>query len=267
MMPGMRGERRVGDAEAAEVFRRAAELAHGGAPAPAFDEAALVAVGQQAGLPEDVVRQALREQQLGLLEPPPRRIPRLEGGGVAEVDVIVPGDREEVLAALTERLGNRGLHEIARWGSRSRWAPEGTPLQRLLRAWRLRGQLQSLSRLDVRVASVGGERPQVRIRLEGRLGLSRVVAAVVAWTAVVFLGTLTIAGLSSVEQDGPIALLYTGLIFVLPMVGLVLGARATLRRIRHHARDVLAGTAQLAGDEVAHAAEQRRRYHRRTRRR
>lgn len=248
------------------MFRRAAELAHGDTDAPRFDQQSLVAIGVQAGLPEVVVRQALREQQLGLLEPPPRRFPRLEGSGVAEVDVVVPAGREETVQVLAECLERCGLDEIARWGSRSRWAPEGTPLQRLLGAWRVRGELQSLSRVDLRVSAVEGERPQVRIRLEGRIGLSRIAAAVTAWAAVLILGPLAGSGLATVAQDGMVAVVYTVVIFVLPMVALVLSARASLRRVRHHARDVLAGTAQRVAEQGSGAPEQRRDPHQRTRR-
>jgi len=238
-------ERRLDDADAAQVFRRAAELAH---PAPGdaerLEAGALAEIGALVGLPEEAVQRAVREQRLGLLERPPRRWPRLEGSGVAAVEDVLEGEREVVARTLGAALEDAGLEATATWGERSRWQPRLDPRRRVRGAWGARTALRAVSRVDVRVRSAEG---LTRVGLEGRLGTPRWVAAVLAWAAVLFFAPLVLAGLVA-GDDGPVVdVTFTVLVFVAPMVGSVLLARASLRRARRHVRESLATALARAG--------------------
>lgn len=243
-----RRERRWDDAEAAQVFRRAAELAH---PAPEgrpqLDDTSLAEIGHQVGLPEDAVRRAIREQRLGLLDRPPRRWPRLEGSGVAEVEDVLAGDRQAVERALGTALDEAGLEATARWGDRSRWEPRLDLRRRVRGAWGARTALAAVTRVDVRLQSAEGV---TRVRLAGRVGAPRWLAAVGAWALALVFSPLVVAGLSSVREDGVEAVFLTGLVFVLPMVGGIRLLRATLQRARRHTREALASAVARARERA-----------------
>lgn len=240
--------RRVDDAEAAQVFRRAAELEH---PAPAeatrLDERALAEIGALVGLSEDAILRAVREQRLGLLERPPRRWPRLEGSGVAEVADVLAGGSQTVERALAAALSDAGLEVTARWGDRSRWEARPDHRRRVKGAWAARTALAAVTRVDVRLRSADG---LTRVRLEGRVGAPRWVAAVTAWVAVLFFSPLVVAGLASVAEDGVAAIGYTAALFAAPMVVVVRLARSSLRRARRHTREALGSALARARDRL-----------------
>lgn len=230
--------RRFDDAEAALVFRRAAELAHPEpGERPQLDAAALAEIGRQVGLPEEAVRRAVREQRLGLLERQPRRWWRLEGDGVAVVEDVLRRDRASAEEALADALSRRGMEQTAAWGERSRWQPDEERRRRLVGAWAARTCLHALGRVDVRVRDADGT---VRVRLEGRLRWPRWIAAVVAWAAVLFFSPLVVAGLVASEDSIVFRVFLTLLVFVLPMVGIVRLARGSLATARRHVREALA---------------------------
>lgn len=226
------------DAEAAQVFRRAAEWAH---PAPGdaqqLEAGALTEIGALVGLPEEAVQRAVREQRLGLLERAPRRWPRLEGSGVAEAEDVLVGDRETVEHAVAAALEAAGLEATATWGERSRWQPRLDLRRRVRGAWAARTALRAVSRVDVRLRSV---EELTRVRLKGRLGAPRWLAALAAWAMVVFFSPLVVAGLVAGDDGVVVDATFTALVFVAPMLGSVLLARASLRRARRHVRESLA---------------------------
>lgn len=230
--------RRFDDAEAALVFRRAAELAH---PEPGeraeLDAAALADIGRQVGLPEEAVRRAVREQRLGLLERAPRRWWRLEGDGVAAVEDVLHRDRASAEEALAVALRRRGMEQTAAWGERTRWQAGEDHRRRLVGAWSARTCLRAVSRVDVRVREADGT---LRLRLEGRLRWPRWIAAGAAWAAVLFFSPLVVAGLVASDDTIVFRVFLTLLVFVLPMVGIVRLARGSLTTARRHVREALA---------------------------
>ena len=159
---------RVTPEEAAEVFRRAAELEATGprsAGGPLLDDRDLEEVGHEVGLAPASVRAALAELRAGALVPGP-----VVRWGVVSSSRLVPGGPRDVLAAVDDEARRNQLGVVRRAGSVTSWSRSpgvSAAVARSLRG-RRRHPLLALDELRATVveASSAGV---VRVRLEGSL--------------------------------------------------------------------------------------------------
>ena len=154
--------------QAAEVFRRAAELeaAGSGSEGPLLDDRDLEEIGREVGLTPASVRAALAEWRAGALVPGPR-----VQWGVVTSSRVVPGTPGDVLAVLDNEARRNQLCVVRRAGSVTVWsrAPGvSSAIARGLRG-RRRHPLLGLTELRATVVEAAGGPGAARIRLEGSL--------------------------------------------------------------------------------------------------
>jgi len=153
--------------QAAEVFRRAAELETGsGSDAPLLDDRDLEEVGGEVGLAPASMQAALEEWRAGALVPGPQ-----VQWGVVTSSRVVPGTPADVLAVLDNEARRNQLCVVRRAGSVTVWSRMpgvSSAIARGLRG-RRRHPLLSLTELRATVVEAAGGPGAARVRLEGSL--------------------------------------------------------------------------------------------------
>jgi hypothetical protein len=170
--------------QAAEVFRRAAELEAGSrGDGPLLGDRDLEEIGREVGLAPASVQAALAEWRAGALVPGPQ-----VQWGVVTSSRVVPGTTSDVLAVLDNEARRNQLCVVRRAGSVTVWsrAPGvSSAIARGLRG-RRRHPLLGLTELRATVVEAAGGPGATRVRLEGSLvapwrllsGRGRLIAAV-----------------------------------------------------------------------------------------
>jgi hypothetical protein len=154
--------------QAAEVFRRAAELegAGSGGDGPLLDDGDLEEVGREVGLTPASVRAALAEWRAGALVPGPE-----VRWGIVISARVVPGSTGDVLAVIDDEARRNQLGVVRRAAGVTVWsrAPGvSAAIARGLRG-RRRHPLLGLGELRATVVEASGGPGAVRVRLEGSL--------------------------------------------------------------------------------------------------
>ena len=153
--------------QAAEVFRRAAELEAGsGHEGPLLHDGDLEEVGREVGLAPASVQAALAEWRAGALVPGPE-----VQWGVVTSSRVVPGTPSDVVAVLDNEARRNQLCAVRRAGPAIVWsrAPGvSSAIARGLRG-RRRHPLLGLTELRATVVEAAGGPGAARVRLEGSL--------------------------------------------------------------------------------------------------
>ena len=153
--------------QAAEVFRRAAELEAGSrGDGPLLDDRDLEEIGREVGLAPSSVHAALAEWRADALVPGPQ-----VQWGVVTSSRVVPGTPGDVLAVIDNEARRNQLCVVRRAGSVTVWsrAPGvSSAIARGLRG-RRRHPLLGLTELRATVVEASGGPGGARVRLEGGL--------------------------------------------------------------------------------------------------
>jgi hypothetical protein len=154
--------------QAAEVFRRAAELeaAGSGRDGPLLGDRDLEEVGREVGLAPASVRAALAEWRAGALVPGPE-----VRWGVVISARVVPGSASDVLAVIDDEARRNQLCVVHRAGSVTVWSRAPGVSSAMARGLRGRRQhpLLGLTELRATVVEAAGGPGAARVRLEGSL--------------------------------------------------------------------------------------------------
>lgn len=156
--------------EAAVVLRRAAEIQTASQlrEDDVLDESALVRLGSELGLSEDVVRTALEERHAGPETPVRRTVLGLDAEVLVQRHISLPVDG--ALAGTGRWLGGQCLQRQRIEPGRSTWQPRrglAADLQRGL-DWNGRLELKGVTAVEVRAAPDGaGSRVSVALSLSG----------------------------------------------------------------------------------------------------
>ena len=153
--------------QAAEVFRRAAELEAGSrGDGPLLDDRDLEEIGREVGLAPGSVQAALAEWRAGALVPGPQ-----VQWGVVTSSRVVPGTPSDVLAVLDNEARRNQLCVVRRAGSVIVWSRTpgvSSAIARGLRG-RRRHPLLGLTELRATVVEASGGPGAARVWLEGGL--------------------------------------------------------------------------------------------------
>jgi hypothetical protein len=154
--------------QAAEVFRRAAELDAAGSrgDGPLLDDRDLEEIGREVGLAPASVHAALAEWRAAALVPGPQ-----VQWGVVTSSRVVPGTPNDVLAVLDDEARRNQLCVVRRADSVTMWSRSpgvSSAIARRLRG-RRRHPLLGLTELRATVVEAAGGPGAARVRLEGSL--------------------------------------------------------------------------------------------------
>jgi hypothetical protein len=212
------------------IVRRAAELQAGEKDiGEGLTEQAVLALGDEVGLPARYLRQAMLEERTRTTEPGPRGfVAWIAGPAAVAAHRVVPGDRAAVEQALARWLENEELVQPKRrFPDRTTWEPRAgafASIQRALAGGR-RYALARTVEITTQVVQLEAGFCHVRIAADVRKPRAARLSGAAVMTVAGWAATALLAGLGSALPAPDAAVL-------LPGLGLTAGAVAVARTYR-----------------------------------